>query len=69
MAYTRFYEDVIRNLSEFTRSEWVQYKWIEITTFGDRERKFVRGYQRSPDEVEQASKDYALWCKEMRQRN
>ena len=59
---------VTKRLSEFTRSEWIQNKWVEVTTVGDVERVFVRGHQRSPDEVEHAAKDFALWCKEMRQR-
>ena len=48
------YEQVEKNLSEITRTEWAIFKWSDITCVGADERRFMRGFRRSPDEATQA---------------
>jgi hypothetical protein len=52
-----------KRMVDITRTEWIMYKWIEVTVYGDKERKFIRGYMRAPDEVIRAGKDWDEWSK------
>jgi hypothetical protein len=47
------------SLSEIPLDEWARWKWIEATTGGDRTRQFLRGLERTPDEVREALDTYA----------
>lgn len=50
-----------KTLKEITDMEWVVYEWIEVTTGGDTERKFIRGRERTPDEAATAQHDWDIW--------
>jgi hypothetical protein len=47
------------SLSEIPLEEWARWKWMEVTTGGDRARQFLRGLERTPDEVRDALEAYA----------
>jgi hypothetical protein len=53
--------DGIVKLSEITRPDWVVYHWIEVTSFFDAERSFIRGKRRSPEEGARAAEDWDFW--------
>ena len=38
-------------LSQITRKEWVAFRWIETTEFGDIERMFMVDGDRTPEEA------------------
>ena len=33
-----------------TNDDWINYHWIEVTGIEDKERNFIRGYARTPEE-------------------
>ena len=45
-------------ISKLTRAEWVRYRWIEVTQFGDSELMLLRSVERTPDEGAQAARDW-----------
>jgi hypothetical protein len=51
-------ENIEKTLSEITRKEWILYQWIEATQFGDTERYFLRGQERTPDEALNAAQEW-----------
>lgn len=47
------------SLAEIPIEEWARWRWIEVTTGGDRTRQFLRAKERTPDEVREALEHYA----------
>ncbi len=47
-----------KKLSEILRQEWIVWQWEEITSTGEEDRVFGRGYRRTPDEAMQAMEDW-----------
>jgi hypothetical protein len=47
-----------KKLSEISREEWISYQWADVTQMGDSERVFLRGYQRTPDEMYNAMMEW-----------
>jgi hypothetical protein len=35
-----------RTRDEISPREWAEYEWIDATTFGDKQRKYIRGLKR-----------------------
>lgn len=52
---------VIKPLSEITRSEWILYRWVEITTREDTELMYIRGDERTLDEAKAADENFMLY--------
>lgn len=50
-------ENETRSLSSITQDEWINFKWTEVTCYGDPERYFLKGYERTPPEKAQMIKD------------
>ena len=53
-----------KKLSEIIRSEWIAFQWMDITQMGDEERKFLRGFGRTPDEAMQAMEEWDMTAEE-----
>lgn len=47
-----------KSLSEITKSDWILWNWVDVTTFGDFERMFEIGYKRTPDEIIKAAAEW-----------
>lgn len=47
-----------KRLSDISRSEWIVWKWEEITCMGDEDRVFMANFKRTPDEAAQALDDW-----------
>jgi hypothetical protein len=54
-------KSVVKPLAEITRSEWVAFNWIEITEYGDKDRKFIRGYFTTPPEAVAKGEEWDIW--------
>lgn len=35
-----------RTRDQISSREWAEYEWHDVTTFGDRQRKYIRGLKR-----------------------
>jgi hypothetical protein len=55
-----------KTLLDITRSEWIAYKWLDVTTLGDKERMFIRGYMRTPPEAKIAGEEWDILNKAYR---
>jgi hypothetical protein len=47
-----------KGLREITRTEWIKYRWIDVTEMGDEDRMLTQGPPRTPDEMVQAMNDW-----------
>jgi hypothetical protein len=47
-----------KRIEEITRSEWIAYRWIEISEIGQERRIFLQNDRRTPDEAAQAMEDW-----------
>lgn len=45
-------------MENITHLEWKLYEWVEQAGESDKERWFIRGKERTPDEAAKASADY-----------
>ena len=45
-------------LNEIPLLEWARWVWMEVTAAGDRRRMFLRGKERTPDEIAAAIRSY-----------
>ena len=59
-------ERTIKKISELNEWEWVVYNWTNVTTYGDEETVFVRGFERGPDEAIAACENWKKWADEWR---
>jgi len=53
-------ETIEKSLSEITRKEWIQYRWIDVTQMGDPGRIMLRGFKHTPEEAFEAMNQYDL---------
>lgn len=63
MSLYKAQETIRIPISQLTRNEWVKYRWIDVTQFGDSELMLMRGVERMPDDGAQAARDWDLWWK------
>jgi hypothetical protein len=47
-----------KGLREITRTEWIKYRWIDVTEMGYEDRMLTQGPPRTPDEMVQAMNDW-----------
>lgn len=48
-----------KKLSEITGKDWIIWQWFEVDgVFGETERRFTRGMQRTPTEALQAAQEW-----------
>ena len=50
-----------KTLDEISEEQWALYHWTEVTSPGDAQRRFIRGYQRTPEEAAKAYEEWSVW--------
>jgi hypothetical protein len=57
-----------QKMRDITEKEWREYQWVEVTTFGDAERVFLRGvkYTQPPKDGFHYEEDTRVGDKEQR---
>jgi hypothetical protein len=50
-----------KTLDEIGKREYAMFHWQDVTVMGDARRMFVKGFERTPEEMVQAAKDYDEW--------
>lgn len=54
-------ENIIKPVRDITRDEWITYRWIDITSMGDKDRMLLMGFMRTPEEGKHASLEWDIW--------
>ncbi len=50
-----------KKMSEMTRPEWIINYWIDVSTIDMREREFILGRKRTPDEAFLAAREWDVY--------